>query len=234
MKFSASSFSAFTECQNKFNLQYELAVKKAEVSNQAEFDYGKYVHKYAEVFELTGDDNLSKNEAALELTDGIKVSDKFANIEADIACYKKYRSGQTIGLEKMIMYELFEGIDVIGFIDRVSLVDNTVTLIDYKTGKRVDSGIQHSHRLYALWALWRYPFADITLDWQYLSIGKRKKYNVKEEDALSIHRIREYYADILQELDHCRTTGTWKSVSHFEKWRCGYCAVSHACKMQGG
>lgn len=79
---------------------------------------------------------------------------------------------------------------IIGYIDRVDIVDNQVFIIDYKTGKRevaakdVHNNLQLG--IYALAASIAFPEKEVTASLHYLRSGRIKSHTYTEEDLENV------------------------------------------------
>lgn len=124
-------------------------------------------------------DNLISNEL---LTVGNTILEEFYDLHSDTS-FNIY--------DKEMSFELILGsYKIIGFIDRIDIIDNRVHIIDYKTGKwevtakSVPENLQLG--IYALAMSTLFPEKEIYAELYYLRSGKRKGHLFTKEDIENV------------------------------------------------
>ncbi len=195
MIFSNSRLSCFEQCPQKFRYRYIDKIK-TETEESIEAFLGKRVHESLE--KLYHDLRLEKLRSLEEMLEFFNSrwdknwSDKILMVRTKnpetqkcmgikfLADYynrhSPFNHSRTIGLEMPIKLSL-NGFKINGFIDRLSLADDTIEIHDYKTSSRLPP-VEHLERdrqlaLYAMAAKEMFPFAKETnLVWHFLAFDR--------------------------------------------------------------
>lgn len=195
MIFSHSRLSCFEQCPLKFRYKYIDKIK-TETEETIEAFLGKRVHEALE--KIYHDLRLEKLRSLNEMLEFYSSrwdknwSDKILMVRSNnteiqrsmgirhISDYynrhSPFNHSRTIGLEMPIKLSL-NGFRIKGFIDRLSLADDTIEIHDYKTGSRLPP-VEHLERdrqlaLYAMAAKEMLPFAkEINLVWHFLAFDR--------------------------------------------------------------
>ncbi len=214
MIFSNSRLSCFEQCPQKFRYRYIDKIK-TEAEESIEAFLGKRVHEslekiykdaqkrkindmeeVTEFFNSSWDKNWSdkilmvrtKNPETQKCM-GIKFLADYYNR------YNPFNHSRTVGLEMPIKIDLNgDGkFRIKGFVDRLSLADDTIEIHDYKTSSRLPH-VEHLERdrqlaLYAMAAKEMFPFAKETnLVWHFLAFDREVRIIPTErrlEDAMN-------------------------------------------------
>jgi RecB family exonuclease len=116
---------------------------------------------------------------------------------------------------------------IIGFIDRIDVVGNSVHIVDYKTGKRevalkdVSSNLQMG--IYALAASIMFPGKEITASLHYLRSNRLKSHTYSEEDLASIKQKLIERIQVIVEDDNFLPTANERICSFCDHAQSGAC-----------
>lgn len=116
---------------------------------------------------------------------------------------------------------------IVGFIDRIDVVGDQVTIVDYKTGKwevsqkSIPSNLQLG--IYAIAASELFPDKTITAELYYLRSGKHKSHTYTKED---LERLKQ---DVIDSINEIINDNSFAATSNSRA--CSYCdhAKSGAC-----
>lgn len=199
MIFSHSRLSCFEQCPQKFRYKYIDKVK-TETEETIEAFLGKRVHEsleklyhdmrlerlrsleeILEFYNSRWDKNWDENKIIVNGNRPIgqrrNMGEKFLTDYYNR--HSPFNHSRTIGLEMPIKIDLNgDGkFKIRGFVDRISLAENTIEIHDYKTGSRLPSaeqlGQDRQLALYAIAAGKMLPFAkEINLVWHFLAFDK--------------------------------------------------------------
>lgn len=228
MRYSHSSLETFRNCPLQFNYKY---IEKIEIDLKKNIEafMGSMVHetleklytdlKYNKILSLEEiiifyNDTWKKNysQETVEIIREGYTEDNYKSLGEEYLTnyyntYKPFNQGKTIGLEMQISISLYDKerdktYDLIGFVDRLSLVsDKHLEIIDYKTNispkTQEEVDIDKQLALYSIAIREKFPFIErIDLCWYFLSVGI-KQVSTRTEQELevlkkeTIHTIRE-------------------------------------------
>lgn len=151
------------------------AVLENVITNDSSLDYSQIEIEY-EKNKKSYDPNQKISEQTISL--GKEILDEFydQNIDTQFNVYDK-----ECGFKFILGNHL-----IVGFIDRIDVVGDQVTIVDYKTGKwevaqkSISSNLQLG--IYAIAASELFPNKTITAELYYLRSGKHKSHTYTKED----------------------------------------------------
>ena len=259
-QFSHSRIKCFENCSLQFKYRYILKPEVPTKENIEAF-LGKRFHETMEMLykkQLFGivpsieelndffSDSWEKN-----WTDSVKIikpdltmgdykSYGFKCIENYYSCFHPFNQGTTIGIERKILVSLNEDINLIGFVDRITKLDDThLQIHDYKTGMSMPlkSELEQDKQLalYAYALKQEFPETEkIDLVWHFVGFGQtfmlsksfdelEKIKNETLEAALKILKATEFKpsrSGLCSYCDYVSICPEWKqilSVQEMEK-----------------
>ena len=247
--YSHSKISCFGNCPLQFKFRY-IDRKKPDFKNSIEAFLGSMVHDSLELLHtekqmgktLTLDYLLDYYISSWKdkWNDEIKVIKKDRKAEEYFNLgigfikdyYNKYQPfdhGKDIGIEEKILIQLNSRHNIIGYIDRLTIVDNTTYEIhDYKTGaslpeqRYLDSDRQLA--LYMIAILEKFPSAEkVELVWHYLAFDKEMR-STRTREQLEILKI-----DIIRKIDMIESA---KDYPPKESALCNWCVYQSYCPLK--
>lgn len=202
---SPSSTHNWVQCQNKFFFQNicKLPGLPAEAMS-----FGSFVHKVLETITNNGQLQPNYNSIAT-LVDEVFVVFKYQFHPLHRSAYKEYAKlvvknylsfypilSKPTDSEKFVNYKLENGVRLNGVIDRLRIANNSVEVIDYKTGlwpqkmesyqDELNSGNQYWRQamMYYLLLKGNYPTAkNIELSFHYVELNKTVTFQNQENPA---------------------------------------------------
>jgi RecB family exonuclease len=188
------------------------------VSAEDVLDLDEMHNKYIESI-----DSYDPNKALSEdlLNAGAQIIDEFFDLNKD-KTFDVY--GKEIGFKFVI-----GNYSIIGFIDRIDVVDDNVFIVDYKTGKRevaakdVSSNLQMG--IYALAASVMFPGKTITAALHYLRTNRLKAHTYSKEDLEFIKQKLVERIMVIVEDQNFSPTLNERVCSFCDHSQSGACAV---------
>ena len=150
---------------------------------------------------------------------------KFCEIDFDDMKFSETLS------EKELKNFSFEGIELYCIVDRIDITKNSITLIDYKTGK-LENVLKHPYEFqltfYYLWAKKHYP--NLKIITAYWDIQKAKF--VEEEPKLE--QLSEVLKNLPNRVEDAKDIIVDEKV--VKKWQsiCQWCDYSISCERDSG
>lgn len=194
--FSYSRIDTYNQCAAKYFYSY---IKKEPRQFNAPAALGNIIHDVLENT-LSNEKQLNLSELKNEYNSNILkwdpeqiISKELIDVGSAIIdeFYDENFDKQFNIFDKEMPFQLIIGTyKIIGFIDRVDIIDNRVNIIDYKTGKWEVSAKSISDNLqlgiYALALSELFPEKEIYAELYYLRSGKRKGHLFSKEDLENI------------------------------------------------
>ena len=118
---------------------------------------------------------------------------------------------------------------IIGFIDRIDVIGDSVHIVDYKTGKRevalknVSTNLQMG--IYALAASVMFPEKEITASLHYLRTNRLKSHTYSEEDLLEIKKTLVERINVIVQDDNFLQTSNERVCSFCDHSQSGACGI---------
>lgn len=247
MIFSHSRLSCFEQCPLKFRYRYIDKVK-TETEETIEAFLGKRVHEALEkIYHDLRLETLRNLEEIMEFYNSRwekNWSDKILMVRSNnpetqkslgikhISDYynrhSPFNHSRTVGLEMPIKIDLNgDGkFRIRGFVDRISLADDTIEIHDYKTGSRLPArehlAQDRQLALYAMAARKMMPFASqINLVWHFLAFDKEIRI---VPDEKHLEQVRCNTINLIEKIN------SEKEFPANESKLCSWCEFQQVCK----
>lgn len=247
--YSYSKISCFDNCPLQFKFRY-IDRKKPDFKNSIEAFLGSMVHDSLELLHtekqmgkiLTLDyvidyfvsswkdkwtveiKVIKNNRRAEEYFDlGLRYIKDYYNR------YHPFDGGKDIGLEEKILIQLNPKHNIIGYIDRLTMIDNkNYEIHDYKTSASMPAqrhlDVDQQLAMYMIAILEKFPDADkVELVWHYLAFDKEMR-STRTKEQLENLKI-----EILEKIDIIESA---KDYPPKESALCGWCVYQSHCPLK--
>lgn len=225
MSYSYSKLSCFDHCQFKYKLQY-IDKLKTPFSDNATFEKGRFIHYLLEHYP-------NEPEYKLKYPEVKSREEEYRAFVKDLAVSNsnvRFLLGENVCISREENFYLDEDFKIIegktgskfnGVIDYVGKHNESILLVDWKTGQTQDSASLSQLEFYSLWAFAKFP--NIKNVKCYLMFVEQKKFQHTTVTHTNRKEIQNKYKSKIELIE---------STTDFEKNRtskCQWCPFANEC-----